>query len=642
MKRLFEVSLAVLMSLWLCCVLIGCQTSPAVSEPTAAEVPTQGSSTGCTHSFAKRVTEATCTAEGYTCYICILCDYTYCGDNTEPLGHDYTEVISQAPAACEQDAEMTMGCIRCDESMVVVLEDTATGHLFETETIPVTCEEDGYTVYQCHCGYSYTDDVIAATGHQYASSVVAPTCTAQGYTQYVCGCGKSYAENYTASLGHEMLTITVDATCTENGFVRKVCARCVSTSKTDTAPAFGHAYGAWETDLAASCTETGKQHRTCANCQAVEQQTQDAWGHSFGDWVILSEAQPGQMGEKYHVCQTCRITEGSFDFRFLSPEHLPVMQEALGRYTHVGTVELMMQDGTSAFSAEHVKTLMAAAPKACFHYAFTLFGKVINTADTRVEFVNQQIGDAAEPEIRSALELLNQCTYFLLDNCGLSNEVLAQIRDDYPQTKVVWRIYQTNQNRSWLTDTQVLRAVYGINDTNSKVLKYLTEVKYMDLGHNTSMTDLSFCAYMPNLEIAILSGSPIKDLSPLAGCKKLEFLELAWCGHLRDISPLAGCESLKYLNISHTNAADLSPLYGLKLELLCFVNSGYRVGFTKSDWAQFQTKFPGCWITWSPMYDYEASPYGIGWRYKENWTGYTAIYKKVREVFNYDYIDSLL
>jgi hypothetical protein len=233
------------------------------------------------------------------------------------------------------------------------------------------------------------------------------------------------------------------------------------------------------------------------------------------------------------------------------------------------------------------------------------------------------------------LDILTACTYFKLDSCGMSNEVVAGIRDDYPNTEVVWRIVQPNKNwRSWLTDTDTLRAVYGIDDTNSGQFKYLTKVKYMDLGHNTSMVDLSFCAYMPKLEIAILSGSPIKNVTPLANCKKLEFLEIAWCGHLKDISPLAGCDSLKYLNISHTAVKDVSALSGLKLELLSYVNSG-RMGLTADYWVEVQKMFPSCLITFNPLNDSNATPYGVGWRYKES-GGYTPIYRKVRDVFGYD------
>ena len=329
-------------------------------------------------------------------------------------------------------------------------------------------------------------------------------------------------------------------------------------------------------------------------------------------------------------------TATSVDLSALTADQVDGTIEQLKQYPNIVYVELM-KDGKSSLSIADVKKLQDALPKVVFHYSFELFGKTVSTTDERIEYVKKSIGDKGEAKIREALDILDGCTYFLLDDCGISNEILADIRSDYPNTKVVWRIHQYNKGRSWLTDTKVLRAVYGINDDNSYVLRYLNEVKYMDLGHNTEMVDISFCAYMPDLEIAILSGAPIKDVSPLAKCKKLEFLELAWCGHINDISALAGCTGLRYLNVGQTKVKDLSSLKNLDLLMLSHVTSG-KMGITSADWQTFQTQHPDCWIT---NYHGEGYPYSTGWRFKQG-GGYTDIYRKVRDVFGYDEIDKVL
>ena len=331
----------------------------------------------------------------------------------------------------------------------------------------------------------------------------------------------------------------------------------------------------------------------------------------------------------------------SVDLSNITSGEVDAVIQQLGGFPNIVWAELTAADGSNKLAIADVKKLQTACPNVMFHYSFTLYGKTVSTTDEKIEFVKVSIGNAGEATIREALDILKGCRYFLLDNCGLSNEVLAGIRDDYTSTKVVWRVFQTNKSRSWLTDTEVLRAVYGVNDNNSGVFKYCTEVKYMDFGHNTEMVDISFLAYMPNLEIAILSGSPIKDLSPLANCKKLEFLEIAWCGHVTDITPLAQCDSLRNLNLGHTNVKDLSPLYGLNMEMLSYVNSGNRVKFTEAHWQEIQANMPNCWITYNPLFDNNATPYGTGWRYKST-GGYTAIYRKVRDVFGYDEIDKVL
>ena len=329
------------------------------------------------------------------------------------------------------------------------------------------------------------------------------------------------------------------------------------------------------------------------------------------------------------------------DLSDITSEKLEDYAGLLAMLPNLEKVNLMKADGTCALTTEQVAQLQQSAPGVVLVYSFELFGQTVSTDMERIEYVNVTIGNEGEPQLRQALSILTGCKYFLLDECGLDNEVLAQLRDDFPNTEVVWRIHQYNKNRSWLTDTDTLRAVYGVEDSNSDVFKYCTKTKYLDFGHNTEMVDLSFLAYMPELEICLLSGSPIKDLSPLANCKKLEFLEISWCGHLTDISPLAGCESLKYVNLGHTKVEDLSPLAGLPLEMLSYVGSATRTDLTQSDWQEIQTMLPNCWITYEPMNDNSASPYGKGWRYTEE-GGYTPIYRKVRDVFGYDEIDKIL
>ncbi len=329
------------------------------------------------------------------------------------------------------------------------------------------------------------------------------------------------------------------------------------------------------------------------------------------------------------------------DISYATPENLEEVIAKLELVPELTHAKLSGPEG-SALSREDVKRLQEKFPHILFDYSFELFGQTVSTAQERIEFVKADIGNEGVAQLKEALELLQGCTYLLLDDCGLDDEVAAALRSEYAgTTKVVWRVfhrYDTGLVRSWLTDTDTLRAVYHVDDTNSHLFRYLTEVKYVDLGHNLTMHDLSFLSYMPNLEIAILSGSEISDLSPLAGSKKLEFLELGWCGWLKDISPLAGCESLAYLNLSHTSVKDLSPLDGLPLKQLHYVNSGNKAGFTEATWQGIQQKHPDCWITYSPLKDGNANPYGTGWRYTKDGK-YTDIYRKVRDVFNYDQID---
>ncbi len=275
-------------------------------------------------------------------------------------------------------------------------------------------------------------------------------------------------------------------------------------------------------------------------------------------------------------------------------------------------VELCGGDGTSTLSKQTAKTLIAAAPQAVFHYSFDFYGQTLSTDMEEVSLKNVKIGDEGEQELRLALDLLSNCRRFVLDGCGLSNEVLAQLREDYrEQTKIVWRV--TFGRGSTLTDAEVVRSVYDMTDSNCKNLIYCEDARYADFGHDEALWDTSFLAGMKSLEVLILSGSPVKDLSPLAQCKSLKILELSNCGYITDLSPLAECESLEMLNISFTqNITGLDALGDLNLTHFVAVGAWNKIPSDQRD--AFQESHPDCMITTT------GNEYGVGWRYLDSQT----------------------
>ncbi len=316
------------------------------------------------------------------------------------------------------------------------------------------------------------------------------------------------------------------------------------------------------------------------------------------------------------------------DLSFLTPTQVQEAAPALAKFPSLDYVELMNDEGQSNLSKQDVKVLVDAAPNTNFHYIFTLFGKTLSTTDERVDYKKHSIGNEGEDELRAALDIMTGCTYFKLEDCGLDNEVLAQLRDDYRDKgiKIVWRIYFGKY--SVLTDTEKIRAVYNVFDSTCHDLRYCEDVKYIDMGHNDTLTDLSFIGYMPNLEILIASGCSVKELSGFENCKKLEWLELANCSYLTDISALAGCESLRFLNISYTKVTDLMPLDGLPLErFVC-----KRPHVSSEEQEIFSSIHEGCIIRFYDNYPV----YGYGWRYDDNGKTYSEYYLKIREIFGYD------
>lgn len=324
--------------------------------------------------------------------------------------------------------------------------------------------------------------------------------------------------------------------------------------------------------------------------------------------------------------QICTQDTQELDLSGLTPELVAQTVELLPMLPQLARAELMDGEGKSSLSMTDVAALQDAAPGAMFHYEFELFGQRLSTADTEVRYVNRRVRDEWEPQIREALDILDRCELFVLDNSWTGNEIMAQIREDYrDRTKVVWRVF-FGKNGSCLTDREVIRAVYGLNDSNCDALQYCEDAEYIDIGHDTELTTVHFVANMPKLKAIIVSGSAISDLTPFENCRELEFLEIAYCYGVADLSPLAKCESLRMLNISFTSVADLSPLDDLEMELMCAKTSKVP----PEEQERFAALHPDCWSQFRGQ-----QPYGRGWRYDEN-DMRLPYYDMLRDIFHYD------
>ena len=294
---------------------------------------------------------------------------------------------------------------------------------------------------------------------------------------------------------------------------------------------------------------------------------------------------------------------------------------------------------SSSLSKAEVDKLQTAAPHILFDYSFTLFGQTISTADEEVVYKKQDIGNGGEAALREALTIMDHCKRFVLDNCGFDDEVLAKVREDFRGgPKVVWRVFFGVGGRySTVTDDDTIRAVYNVTDSTCGPMKYLEDVKYMDLGHNEYLSDLSFVQYMPELEVLIASECGVKELTGFDNCKKLTWLELAYCYKLENIDALAGCDGLKFLNISYSKVKSFEALDALELERFVYL----KPKASTEEQNTFMSIHPKeeC-IT--VFYGY-SMPYSYGWRYNDNGKTMFWYYKDViRKVFNYDQADAIL
>lgn len=290
------------------------------------------------------------------------------------------------------------------------------------------------------------------------------------------------------------------------------------------------------------------------------------------------------------------------------PEQLTEAAAVLACLTELEDVKLGSQS-ESGLSWDDINMLAKACPDAVLDFSFSLYGQELNLNAESLDFNHTQISDEGE-EIRKILPLMRNCTYLDMDYCGVSNEAMAAIRDENPNVEVVWRIW-FGENYSVRTDVERILAskpTVGGMIYDGSALQYCTKVKYLDLGHNDDLSDLSFVASMPELEVLIIAMTNISDLSPLANCPKMEYLEIQET-QISDLSPLAGLSNLAHLNIcNQENITDASPLYGLtKLERLWI---GCNTPIPEEQVAELKESLPDCDINTTTN-----DPHGEAWRY---------------------------
>ena len=303
---------------------------------------------------------------------------------------------------------------------------------------------------------------------------------------------------------------------------------------------------------------------------------------------------------------------------------VPEICEAICEMPELETVNLMDEEDSSKLSLKDVRRLMDAAPDAHYIYRFDLFGQRLAAADTVIKYKDAEIGNEGETELRQALAILGKGCYFVLDDCGIDDEVMAGIREDFPDIKVEWRVHVGN--KSALTDDTVIRMTHGIDDSMTAPLQYCTETVYMDLGHDSGISDISFISNMQKLECLILSGSSVSDVSPLRSCTALTWLELANCGRVKDIEPVSDMDCIKYLNISCTGIRDITPVMKMDLDRLCCVGNG----ISEESAEEFTKAHPDCMVAFTGI------PWGYAWRYDDHGYHFFSYYARMREVFHYD------
>ncbi len=315
----------------------------------------------------------------------------------------------------------------------------------------------------------------------------------------------------------------------------------------------------------------------------------------------------------------------SLDLSQATAEEVDRLISVLPALTSLNTLELGTADGENpVISWEQVRALEEGLPQATLNYTFSIRGYLFHLSD-QILNLNHLVFE--EPN----LKVLD------MDSCGVSNESMAAIRDRFPGVNVVWRVWI---GADYSTRTDVERLMISNPDRGGDLntpesiegLFYCNKVKYLDMGHNYLMYDISFIRNMPDLEALIIAMTAIKDISPLAGCKNLNYLEYQTSA-AADLTPLSGLTNLKDLNICYNFALrDIRPIMNLELDRLYI---GCLSPVPPEQIAQYKQLHPNCIVN-----DTTEDPTEESWRYGDihNNGGWEAAprYEKLRLEFEYD------
>ena len=245
---------------------------------------------------------------------------------------------------------------------------------------------------------------------------------------------------------------------------------------------------------------------------------------------------------------------------------------------------------------EQLLELKTVYPNIMLKAEVELAGEMFSTESEELDFNSRIIGDYGQ--FFESLVLFDHLSKVEMCDCGLSNEQLGALRDAYPNTKFVWRLYLGM--KSLRTDAVAFSTLVGISDhltsKDLEVLKYCTDLQSLDLGHQ-DIEDLSVIGeYLTDLRILIVADNEITDLSPLANLPHLHYLEF-FMNEVTDLTPLTQCRELVDLNICwNTRLSDITPLLDLPVLERLWMTS---VAVSQEDIDLLLETYPGTEIsTW--------------------------------------------
>lgn len=290
----------------------------------------------------------------------------------------------------------------------------------------------------------------------------------------------------------------------------------------------------------------------------------------------------------------------------------PDVAELMTRLPLLSNLRSVTLNGTLPHN-EHMIMLKEKFPNITFLWNFTVCGVQTNSMAEFLDLSGIQMGSTEELE--AALPCFYQLSKVDMVDCGFSDAQMDALNKRHPDTRFVWEVLVSG--RAFRTDIRYFMPTkYKMrNLTGLDTLRYCKDIEVIDLGHY-GVSNISFIEDLPKLRCLLVLDCPIRDISSIAACTSLEFLEVAQTP-ITEYWLFTNLTNLKDLNLSCTpynsvthRASGLND-YAMMYQFTYLDRLWYcRTFVPKADRAQIHELLPDSIV----MLDISECT-GFGWRF---------------------------
>lgn len=229
-----------------------------------------------------------------------------------------------------------------------------------------------------------------------------------------------------------------------------------------------------------------------------------------------------------------------------------------------------------------------------FNCTSQIYGKNIDSSMNEITLSGMRISNL--DELRGAIKFFPGLKKIEMCDCGLNNETMGKLRDEFPNVQFVWIVRFLDYEVR--TDAHVFSTlvdwgdeIEGTQRSFAPLFRYCTELRALDLGHHY-ITGIDEITNLKKLQVLILGDNSIQDISPLAELKDLTYVEL-FMNRIDSVEPLSKLENLQELNICiNGKITDAETLLNCKRLKVLYAS---RCGISRDTVAKLEAGLPeGC------------------------------------------------